>query len=292
MRVPSRASSAGSATTAETAEATATIIPARPIEEMAGMGKSSRQPSAAVTVAALKRTVRPAVVSVRASAAAPGPPLATSSRYRETISRLKSMLSPIPSAYTRLRESTETSATREASSSPSVVRPMLTRAPTRGRSPATTLPKMSSSSTSRMGIAIVSAKLRSRRLWSLPWASRAVEPPSSTWPESSGSASMVAWSACTALTSLSGRRLATTMVLLRLLAISSGRSWDQASTIRTTSGRRLSTRTASVTIAGGGEETVAGESSRTRRVYPSSTSMPVALCTATRAWALAEAGSS
>ena len=66
---------AGSATTAETAEATVTIIPARPIEEMAGMGKSSRQPSAAVTVAALKRTVRPAVVSVRASAAAPGPPL-------------------------------------------------------------------------------------------------------------------------------------------------------------------------------------------------------------------------
>jgi len=44
------------------------------------MGKSSSAPSAAVTVAALKRTVRPAVLSVRASAACPAPVVAISSR--------------------------------------------------------------------------------------------------------------------------------------------------------------------------------------------------------------------
>ena len=75
-----------------------TIIPARPIEEMAGIGKSSSAPSAAVTVAALKRTVRPAVVRVLAMTADPGPVIAVSSRYRETMSRLKSMLRPMPSA--------------------------------------------------------------------------------------------------------------------------------------------------------------------------------------------------
>ena len=80
MRGPSKASTAGSTTTAAIAEEIVTIIPASPMEEIETMGKSSSAPSAAVTVAALKRTVRPAVLSVRASAACPAPVVAISSR--------------------------------------------------------------------------------------------------------------------------------------------------------------------------------------------------------------------
>ena len=90
------------------------------------------------------------------------------------------MLRPMPSAYTRFSAYTETLPKRVASRSPRVVSAMLTIAPKRGSSPATTLRKMTSSRTSRIGMAIVSASRRSCRLCALPWASRAVEPPSIT----------------------------------------------------------------------------------------------------------------
>jgi len=83
------------------------------------------------------------------------------------------MLRPTPSAYTRFSAYTEMLPKLVASRSPRVVSAMLTIAPKRGSSPATTLRKMTSSSTSRIGMATVSASRRSCRLCALPWASRA-----------------------------------------------------------------------------------------------------------------------
>jgi hypothetical protein len=79
-RGPSSASSAGRTTSASIAATRATIAPASPIEKRKSCGKIVSEARAPATVTELKRTVRPAVATVRRSASAPKPRSAVSSR--------------------------------------------------------------------------------------------------------------------------------------------------------------------------------------------------------------------